>query len=161
MRIVIREMVNEDIKDVQKIATQSWHTTYKGIIPYNIQENFLNTAYSYDMMRKRLANSYLFVAEEKNQVVGFADFSTVTHKGQGNLNAIYLLSTSQGNGIGTALLQKGIEEIGHVDEIYVEVEKENKMGIHFYKAKGFKTVKEYDDNFDGHILKTVQMVLKL
>ena len=161
MSIIIRKMVREDINSVQKVAQQSWHTTYEDIIPYNIQENFLNTAYNHDMMVKRLASSYLFVAEKKGQVVGFANFSTVNCKGQLDLHAIYLVPTCQGNGIGTALLQKGIGEIEHIKEVYVEVEKENKTGIYFYEAKGFKTIKEYDDNFDGHILKTVLMVLKL
>lgn len=46
-------------------------------------------------------------------------------------------------------------------EIHLEVEKENAIGTTFYKAKGFKIVDEYDDDFDGHILKTVRMELIL
>ena len=41
------------------------------------------------------------------------------------------------------------------------VEKDNLKGIHFYNAKGFKVMDEFDDTFDGHVLKTVQMVLEL
>ncbi len=29
----------------------------------------------------------------------------------------------------------------------------------FYEAKGFRKIKAFDDNFDGHILKTIQMCL--
>ena len=30
--------------------------------------------------------------------------------------------------------------------------------MNFYKAKGFEIFEEFDDNFDGHILKTVRMI---
>lgn len=113
------------------------------------------------MMSKRLDTSYLFVAEDKNQIVGFANFSPVDSEGKSELSAMYLYPTRQGKGIGPALLQKGIEEIKNIKEVYLEVEKENMLGKRFYEAKGFKTVKEYDDDFAGHILKTKQMALTL
>jgi len=31
----------------------------------------------------------------------------------------------------------------------------------FYEAKGFKVVKEFDEEFEGHVLKTIRMVLNL
>lgn len=46
-----------------------------------------------------------------------------------------------------------------VKKIFVEVEKENRTGKNFYKAKGFEDVAEYDEDFEGHILKTVRMAL--
>lgn len=46
-------------------------------------------------------------------------------------------------------------------KIYINVERDNKSGRDFYNAKGFTVVSEFDDNFDGHILKTVRMVLKV
>lgn len=67
----------------------------------------------------------------------------------------------QGEGIGTALLNEGIKNIAGVKAIYINVEKENNIGTTFYKAKGFEVVSEFDDDFNGHILKTVRMVLKV
>ena len=159
MSFIIREMKKEDTKQVQDVAKKSWNSTYDGIIPHNIQENFLKVAYSDEMMEKRLNGSFVFVAEMENKVVGFANFTPVNNEGQSELSAIYLYPNCQGKGIGTALLQKGIKELENVKEIYIDVEKENNIGKTFYKAKGFKTIKEYDDNFDGHILKTVHMCL--
>ncbi|MDW0109412.1 GNAT family N-acetyltransferase [Sporosarcina aquimarina] len=159
MGIIICEMKKEDIKQVQDVATKSWNSTYDGIIPLKIQENFLKVAYSDEMMQKRFKSSFIFVAEVGNEVVGFANFTPVNNEGQSELSAIYLYSNCQGKGIGTALLQKGIQKLENVKEIYIDVEKENSVGKTFYEAKGFKTIKEYDDNFDGHILKSVQMCL--
>lgn len=159
MDYIIREMKKEDTKQVQDVAKKSWNSTYDGIIPRKIQENFLNANYSDEMMEKRLNGSLIFVAEMESKVVGFANFMPVNDKGQSELSAIYLNPNSQGKGVGTALLQKGIKELENVKEVYIDVEKENNIGKTFYEAKGFKTIKEYDDNFDGHILKTVQMCL--
>ncbi|MCO0601482.1 GNAT family N-acetyltransferase, partial [Peribacillus butanolivorans] len=67
----------------------------------------------------------------------------------------------QGKGIGTALLKEGIKNLEGAKEIFINVEKDNQIGTTFYKAIGLEVVSEFDDNFDGHILKTVRMVLKL
>lgn len=159
MSFLIREMVKSDIKHVQDVAKHSWHSTYDGIIPRDVQDNFLNLAYSDDMMEKRVKGSYVFVAEMDGNVVGFSNFSEVNDEGQSELSAIYLYQNCQGQEIGTALLEKGIEVLDDLKQIYIDVEKENTFGKTFYDAKGFKTIKEYDDPFDGHILKTVRMCL--
>lgn len=56
---------------------------------------------------------------------------------------------------------EGINNIDGAKEILVNVEKDNEVGINFYKASGFEVISEFDDDFDGHILKTVRMVLKV
>ena len=159
MSFIIREMKREDMKQVQDVAQKSWHSTYEGIIPRKIQENFLKVAYSDEMMEKRLNESLIFVAVMNNKVVGFSNFTTVNNAGQAELSAIYLYPNHQGKGIGTALLQQGIETLKNVKTIYIDVEKENNSGTIFYKAKGCKVIKEYEENFDGHMLQTVRMCL--
>ena len=155
----IREMTNSDIKVVQETATASWHAAYEGIIPSGVQERFLDMAYSNDMMHRKLAQSHMFVAVEGGKVIGFAEFTQPDTEGKIVLNAIYLHPDSQNKGVGTLLLEYGLEQIEGITNIYVEVEKENMVGRRFYDARGFRTVKEYDDDFDGHILKTVLMTL--
>jgi ribosomal protein S18 acetylase RimI-like enzyme len=160
VEFVIRKMQKEDIQQVQQVAKTSWNYTYEGIIPLEIQESFLKSAYNDDMMQRRLERSFIFVSEVNGKVVGFANFSPVKEDGMTELLAIYLLPEYQGKGIGTALLKEGIKLEG-VKEIFVNVEKDNQIGTNFYKAKGFEVVSEFDDDFDGHILKTVRMVLKV
>lgn len=80
---------------------------------------------------------------------------------QRELSAIYIQPEFQRRGIGTALLTEGIKTLRGIREIFVNVEKENKVGTSFYKRKGFKIISELDDNFDGHILKTVRMFLAI
>ncbi|MBY0120324.1 GNAT family N-acetyltransferase [Bacillus sp. S/N-304-OC-R1] len=159
MDFIIRDMRVEDIPEVQNVAKTSWNHTYKGIIPLHIQENFLKSAYSDEMMVRRLELSHMFVAIADNKVTGFANFSPLKENGEIELGSIYLYPEYQGNGIGTALLQEAIEKIEGIKEVYINVEKENQTGRNFYDKRGFKIVSEFDDHFDGHILKTVRMVL--
>nr|WP_240666647.1 N-acetyltransferase [Longirhabdus pacifica] len=157
----IRKMKQEDIKQVQQVAKASWNATYEGIIPFEIQENFLKSAYSDEMMQKRLDNTLMLISEREGEIVGFANFSPVKKQGKVELAAIYLYPQYQGQGIGSALLQEGIKNLNNVKEIYINVEKENTIGKSFYEAKGFEVIEEFDDHFDGHILKTIRMVLKV
>ncbi|GKV70210.1 N-acetyltransferase [Sporosarcina sp. NCCP-2716] len=161
MKYTICKMKKEDTPDVREVAEISWYSTYEGIIPREIQENFLKTAYSDEMLATRLARSLLFVAKAGEHIVGFADFTPVNDKGHSELNAIYLDPDWQGHGIGTALLQRGLDELGGARKLYINVEKDNTIGKRFYEAKGFEAVREYDDLFDGHVLKTVRMYLTL
>lgn len=46
MTYIIREMKQEDIHAVQSVAKIAWHDTYEGIIPREIQDSFLDEAYS-------------------------------------------------------------------------------------------------------------------
>lgn len=162
MEFSIRKMKPVDIKQVQGVAITTWKATYEGIIPLEIQENFLKFAYNNERMKQRLERSIILVAEVNDKVVGFANFSPINKEDRKvELSAIYLYPEQQGKGIGSALLQEGIKVLDNVNEIYINVEKDNKIGRIFYKAKGFEVVKEFDDDFDGHILKTVRMVLKV
>ncbi|MDQ0481839.1 GNAT family N-acetyltransferase [Guptibacillus hwajinpoensis] len=161
MEYTIRKMEERDVNPVQEVAKKSWNTTYEKIIPLEIQERFLDTAYNDEMMIKRLNGSYLYVAEKDQQIVGFANFSTVKEEGEVELGAIYLYPEYQGKGIGTALLHEGIKNLKGVKSIYINVEKENSIGTNFYQAKGFEVISEFDDNLEGHITKMFRMVLSV
>jgi ribosomal protein S18 acetylase RimI-like enzyme len=154
-------MKKKDIPQVKHVAETSWHATYEGIIPRNIQDNFLQKAYSNEAMKQRLKNSHLFVAETGRNIIGFANYSTVDKDGKAELGAIYLLPEFQGKGGGTALLKEGLERLQSVREIHLSVEKNNTAAKKFYEAKGFKVVSEFDEDFAGHMLKTVRMALKI
>jgi GNAT superfamily N-acetyltransferase len=161
MNITIRKMHYEDTKQVQSIAKITWNATYEGIIPLEVQNNFLKLNYSDESMKQRIERSIVYVAEVEGKVVGFANYSTVRDGGKVELAAIYLYPEFQGKGIGTALIQQAVKELKGIKEIYINVEKDNKNGMNFYEAKGFEIVKESDVEFDGHILKQVRMVKKV
>lgn len=77
MNITIRKMHYEDTKQVQSIAKTTWNATYEGIIPLEVQNNFLKLNYSDDSMKQRIERSIVYVAEVEGKVVGFANYSTL------------------------------------------------------------------------------------
>lgn len=161
MDVIIRNMEEKDIRAVQLVAKLSWNATYEGIIPLEIQSRFLKLAYSVETLKKRLSNSFLYVAQYKNKIIGFANFSPVTKDGETELGAIYLFPKYQGKGIGTALLNYGISNLQGVKEVYLHVEKNNTVGISFYQAKGFQKVDEFDDYLFEHKIQTIRMCLRV
>lgn len=159
--IKIRHMEEKDIRAIQEIAINTWHATYEGIIPLEVQNNFLKVAYNESRLNTRINNSLFLVAERDGILIGFANFSNSKENGKAELVAIYINPTSQGNGVGTLLIQHAINKLQGVKEIFVCVEKDNTIGRTFYQSKGFETIEEFDDNFDGHILKTVRMLYQV
>ncbi|UBH22491.1 GNAT family N-acetyltransferase [Macrococcus armenti] len=161
MKYKIREMSVSDIPAVQNVAKLSWHDTYEGIIPCHIQENFLDIAYSTSMLEKRLAMTHMYVAEYSGKVTGFANFSKPDDQHISELTAIYILPDYQRLGIGLALLEYGISKLEQVRNIDVIVEKANIKGYNFYKKLGFEVLDEFEEDFDGHMLKSIKMRLRL
>lgn len=150
----VRAMKKSDITDVQKVAVTSWHDTYDGIIPENIRKKFLERAYHPDFLEKKMTSTHMYVAVDKGEIVGFAQYMPVSKDGVSTLAAIYLLPISQGTGIGSALLEKGVKELKGLSTLYVEVEQKNTPAKAFYERKGFKKVDAYTDVFAGHELIT-------
>ncbi|HJB79341.1 MAG TPA: GNAT family N-acetyltransferase, partial [Candidatus Nosocomiicoccus stercorigallinarum] len=114
--------------------------------------------YSHEMLKKRL-EQIIFVAEDKGKIVGFVNLNETNKPNTYDLTAIYLLPDYQGKSIGTQLIEHSIQELEVFEEIFLEVEKSNINAVNFYKKLGFKIVDEYDDEFDGHVLKTLEMSL--
>ncbi len=162
MATLIRRATFADIIAIRRIATITWTQTYQHIIPQDIQAIFLQRNYSDHAMRNRLERSLLLVAETDGEINGFANFfSSKVDVEEAELGAIYILPEWQSKGIGTQLLHKGIEELSGVKRLFVDVEKDNLKGYTFYSSKGFVVIKEYEEQFHGHKLKLLKMVLGL
>ncbi|MDA7027442.1 GNAT family N-acetyltransferase [Bacillus sp. CLL-7-23] len=159
--MIIRNMEKRDIPQVQEVAKVSWHHTYEGIIPLDIQKKFLQSAYSDERMQRRKQYSLVLVSEIEGKIVGFSNFSFVNDEGIAGLVAIYIYPDDQGKGIGTALLEEGIKRLQGVKKVLVHVEKDNQVGKYFYTAKGFVEESEFTEDFEGHTLETIRMVLDI
>ncbi len=157
--MVIRRAELKDIPEIQKVAKVTWNHTYEGLIPRLIQDKFINSAYSDENMPLRVEKTLLFVAVLNGKVVGFSNF--FLRDSQAELGAIYIYPQEHSKGIGTKLLDAGINELDNVSNIFVEVEVGNKVGEDFYEAKGFDLVEEYEDEIYGHKLMTKKLVLKI
>lgn len=164
MTITIKQATYDEMPIIQKVARNSWHDTYEGIIPTDIQDKFLDESYSDMMMQKRIDQTILNVAVVDNDIIGFINMSKILDGNKSLLMAIYLLPEYQGQGLGSQLLNHSINELkmnANDFSIEVEVEKENTDAILFYESKGFEIVEKYTEDFYGHPLKTVKMIRKV
>lgn len=157
--VVIRRAHLKDIPEIQNVAKVTWNHTYDGLIPRLIQDKFISSAYSDENMPYRVEKTLLFVAVLNGKIVGFSNF--FLRDSQAELGAIYIYPQEHSKGIGTKLLDAGINELDRVSNIFVEVEVGNKVGEDFYISKGFDLVEEYADELYGHKLKTKKLVLKI
>ncbi|KHF38909.1 GNAT family N-acetyltransferase [Halalkalibacter okhensis] len=153
----IRKATLDDIANIQNITKITWNQTYEGLIPSEIQDKFIESAYSNENMEKRVRHSLFLVATVNDRVIGFANF--FLRESEAILGAMYISPNEQGKGFGSEILAAALEDLKGVSKIYVEVENGNKTGEAFYQAKGFSLLEEYEDDFYGHILKTKRMVL--
>ncbi|SDZ08933.1 GNAT family N-acetyltransferase [Thermoactinomyces sp. DSM 45892] len=156
----IRKATGDDLSAVQQVAQQSWHYTYRDIIPANLIQRFLDQAYSIPSMEHRLHNTYLYVVEQDDQLVGFSNFSKTNETGMSHLIAIYLLPAYIGQGLGKSLLQYAMQEecLQSAKEIELEVSTENKRAIDFYQSMGFRIIDEYVDLFFDKKIQTTKMI---
>jgi ribosomal protein S18 acetylase RimI-like enzyme len=154
-------MRKEDITSIQYVAKMSWYDTYEGIIPRSVQNRFLLKAYSNKELLRGLHNSFIYVATIDEKIVGYAHFFLLRNRGEIELGSIYILPAYQGKGIGSQLLGKGIKRSKELKAVYINVERENRRGRAFYHSKGFQLVNEFDDEFEGHLLKTMRMKLMI
>lgn len=156
---MIRATTLQDISIVQQIAKISWNDAYKNIIPDDVQELFLNKAYSNTMLAKRIEKTIFLLAETEGKAIGFANFTYVDEDGDSELTAIYLLPEYQKNGYGNKLLHAGLREMKNVQQLYVYVESKNDSARGFYENFGFECLEEFDEYFEGHSISTAKYVL--
>ncbi|SDN20792.1 GNAT family N-acetyltransferase [Alkalicoccus daliensis] len=154
-----RRAVKEDIEEIQDIAIQSWHDTYEGLIPRDVQDAFLNKAYSKERLEQRINKANMFVCEKAGHMIGFAGFfyETPTHA---EVSAIYVLPGAQREGVGSALMRHLWAHMQNVENLYVDIESGNEKAENFYQSLGFKQEQEFEEVFEGFTLQTKRFRLQ-
>jgi len=153
MRIVqLTDSYIEQTKDFMQLC---WNDTYRNILEQGFINRFLEQAYSTERLKIRLKLPFYLVLEEEN-IVGMANFSYPNENGEVNLYAIYVHPQYKGVGIGSRLLNEGIQNL-QPTKILLEVEKENLQAIKFYENKKFVKIEEFKEELFGYELNTIRM----
>lgn len=149
-----------DFGVVRRVARETWADAYAGIIPENVQREFLEHAYSEASFARRMEAGVFLVAVEAYEVVGFADLSPDPGDPDAlELGAIYVLPGLQGRGIGTRLLEAVLARLPSAREVTAEIERENLAARRFYEARGFTETCRRTDQAFGHEFRIVEMTL--
>jgi ribosomal protein S18 acetylase RimI-like enzyme len=158
----IRPAKVEDALGIAQVHVDSWRTTYTGIMPDELlasQSVERREAIWRSMLSNSASQTFMFVAEADDKVVGFA--AAGRERGEhpvykGELYAIYLLVDYQGQGIGRALVT---EVVGKLIErgfttmlIWVAV---GNPAVRFYEALGGHPVGSKSESFGDVMIEEI------
>lgn len=164
--IKIRILAKEELSKVQSIAHRTWPSTFANILSPEQIEYMLNWMYSLEMLESQFEKGHTFLlAEENGLELGFAGFELNVADGpKAKLHKIYLLPSSQGKGVGKALIFEVADRsrIAGQKSLLLNVNKYNQKAIDFYLRIGFQEIyKEVIDIGNGFVMDDVVMELNL
>jgi ribosomal protein S18 acetylase RimI-like enzyme len=164
--IHLRLLAKEELLLIQKIAQHTWPSTFAGILSSEQIDYMLNWMYDLQLLESQMDKGHSFlVAEEDGAAIGFAGYELNHLAGSmSKLHKLYLLPSSQGKGVGKALLlevAKRAREAGQ-KSLVLNVNKQNKKAIDFYRVLGFVTIRqEVNDIGSGYVMDDDVMELSL
>lgn len=164
--ITTRSISSEELPKVQSIAHRTWPSTFAKILTPEQIEYMLNWMYSLETLESQFEKSHTFLlAEENGEELGFAGFELNVVEGQkAKLHKIYLLPSSQGKGVGKALIFEVADRARKAGQksLLLNVNKHNQKAIDFYLKIGFQEIyKEVIDIGNGYVMDDVVMELNL
>jgi ribosomal protein S18 acetylase RimI-like enzyme len=157
MQVAIVQAWEEDVEGVQRVASESWHATYREIYDREYIAQFLERAYSTEGLRRAIQSdrSVFLVARDGHRVVGFC------HAGPGErghqLYRIYVLPDCWRAGIGERLLatmEAALREQG-IREYYCYVHSRNEIGKSFYRKQDFVHAPQHDQADEWCMVKRI------
>lgn len=156
-----REATYSDIPAIARVHVDTWRSTYSGIIPdqvltdlsYEKRENAWQKVFD----QAADSNGFAYVSEnETGQVIGFMDGGrerTGNQLFQGEINAIYILSSYQHQGIGRDLVRLAVARLRQMDihSMLVWVLEDN-PACKFYEALGGQMIQSKSIEMRGSTL---------
>ncbi|WP_299392285.1 N-acetyltransferase [uncultured Gelidibacter sp.] len=134
--ITIRKATLEDLESIHHIETLSFK---EGSYPLFVLRQLFD-----------ISNDYFYVAEEHQNVVGYALGNLTKHMNQGWMLSLGVHPEYRGKHIGKQLSEKLVEalESSFSSEICLTVHPDNTSAIRIYEALGFENSK-FDDGYYG------------
>ncbi len=144
----------DDAEGIARVHARAREAAYKGLeaeVP-NLEDLPQERT---DLWRDLLAGdsdvAFTLVAEQRAKAVGFCSVATVSRDadqrpGTGEIAALYVDPSRWGNGIGSALMTKALEELAGAgcEVVTLWVLAENEVAVRFYAKFGFTA-----DGFGG------------
>ena len=161
--MTVRRMTPDDIEVVREVARETWNDAYQDIIPELERAVSVERAYARKVLEWRMEGGTFLVAEWRDEVVGFADFSSRPDEPwEVYLAALYVLPSMQGRGVGSRLLDEGIRLFPAARFVVLRVLRDNVAARRFYEARGFSPVEEHPWwLWSGGVVYELEMVREL
>ena len=141
---IIRKATKEDAIGISMVQTNSWQSTYKGIVNSAFLDN-LNSDEKAEWWTKIITAGNIVWVADVGSIIGFATGGKVREVAEfdAELYAIYLLDTYKGQGIGKMLFSTVVKQLceAGASSMMVWVLKDN-LSKAFYLKLGGEFIKE-------------------
>lgn len=139
----------EDCDLINSVAARIWAPTYAGLMSARQLDYMFEMMYSPSNLRKAMTEGgqTFLVFYEDDQAVGYISYETLADH-DFYLQKIYLLPSMQGKGGGRQMLELFLGHIRGLDpqarRLGLNVNRENRKAIDFYRRNGFEIVSRRD-----------------
>ena len=169
-RPVVRPAVLADAPDIARAHVEAWQSAYVGLVPQKTLDG-LSTERRAVYWSRRLAEQgadRTWVAERDGRIVGFVGTGRPDDSelppGTAEVQAIYLVSSARGLGLGRLLLETAVGDLVERDfsGAILWVFAANERARHFYDVAGWRpdgTAQMLD--FDGHRIEEIRYRIDL
>lgn len=152
-----------DVREMVAAHGLAWREAYDGVVPDEVLQSVTVDPDAAELERwwdhYRPHRDRLLVATVDGTVRGYAFFrwgeetKEFADSGEAGLKEIYVHPDFWGHGIGTALLDRGIELLpDECTALKLEVLADNEVGRGFYETRGFERVGSTTDDIGGETL---------
>jgi ribosomal protein S18 acetylase RimI-like enzyme len=155
--ITIVTATTNDYKIIRDIAHQTWPIAYGEILPKAQLDYMLGAFYNDEALNDSVVNkgNNFVLAKEGEETLGFASYEhNYNQKPQTKIHKIYVLTETQGKGIGKKLIDfvENMAKENNSTALSLNVNRFNKA-LHFYQKLGFEIVGEVDIELDhGYLM---------
>ena len=150
---MVRPARPEDADAIARVQVETWRATYAHAVPAESLAQ-VDVGARAEMWRRFLAgDSATFVGEIDGEIRGFVNVGkSRDHPGMGELFSIYVLPRAWGSGLGTALIERGEEELRSrgFTSATLNVLADNPRARRFYERQGWVAGETFQDTLLGH-----------
>lgn len=145
----VRLATIDDVEKMSQVVVDTWKIAYKGLISPAYLNKLTTKMYNERFKRQLQARKLLFlVAEVQEQIVGMLESDI--KNGIIQIDMLYVLPQYHQKGIGTALLDRCINERSYIEKVVLNVLDKNSVAKQFYEKHGFvSSGQKYKSQING------------
>jgi ribosomal protein S18 acetylase RimI-like enzyme len=145
--IEIIPATTDNIPDIQKISSVAWPHTFKDILSEEQIAYMMHWMYSDESLREQMEKQHhrYVLAKHGEEFVAYLSYEpNCENTGKTKIHKIYILPSHQRKGIGKLLFNFVMTKARETGEkaVYLNVNKNNRNAIDFYRRMGFYRAKE-------------------
>lgn len=138
----IRAWRKSDLKDIQRVAWDTWADAYGPFLPEEDRQDFHDSYYALEKLNhlfdSKLVNGCVAIWDD--QVVGYSKTYWNVQDGQFFITSLYVLPKYQKLRLGKGMLEFGLDTCKkkyETDRVWLGVMVDNKPAIEWYERQGF------------------------